>query len=179
AQADPTVNPAAPADTAAGAPAAHAGSHAVVAEAVRGSPETVAHLSAEILKKFGERSTRFDVELHPADMGRVDVRLTIEADGRLKAQMAFDNPVAAADLRARADELRRSLEQAGFQVSEDSFSFADRNAGGGSFEDARQQFAEGGRARARAFRAGEQAASLADAPPVARRAVRLGVDVRI
>jgi hypothetical protein len=41
--------------------------------------------------------------------------------------MAFDNPVAAADFRAHADELRRQLEQAGFQLSDNSLSFTDRN----------------------------------------------------
>ncbi len=85
--------------------------------AVRAGPETVTNLAAHIIRNLEGRATRFDVELHPADLGRVDVRLEIGAHGRLKASMSFENPQAAADMRGRSDELHRALEQAGFDLS--------------------------------------------------------------
>lgn len=152
------------------------------AAAVRGSPETVALLASAIARKLEGRTTHFDMELHPAEFGRVDVRLRIDADGRVAAQMSFDNPVAAADLRARADELRRQLEQAGFQVASEDLSFNDRSAGG-SGQDARQSFAALAEARdgarSRAFAEADRTARLADDASRLNRRMIAGLDVRV
>lgn len=173
---DPTV----PADlrspTAASAPVAHA------AHVVRGSPETVAHLAAQIAKKLDGQSTRFDVELNPQGLGKVDVRVEIGASGQISAAMLFDNPQAAQDVKARAAELQRMLEQAGFNL-----------AGGLSFDvasDTGQQGrawrddADTGRGdRGQAFRAALETAGQADAaaqgPLRLRQGVNAGLDVRI
>src|SRR5258708_6592975 len=87
------------------------------AVAVRGAPQTVANLAAQIAKKLDGRSTRFDVQLDPAGLGKVDVRVEIGGDGKMSASMAFDNPQAAAELKSRAGELQRALEQSGFDLS--------------------------------------------------------------
>lgn len=121
----------------------------------RATVETTAHLAAQIARKLDGRSTRFDMVLTPEDLGRVDVSLEIGKDGQLSARLAFDNPAAAADLRGRADELRRQLEAAGFQMTEDSLDFSQRDpsAGGGAFERQQQRnalFAGGGRLAAQA-----------------------------
>jgi len=117
--------------------------------------ETTAHLAAQIARRLDGRSTRFDMVLTPEDLGRVDVSLEIGKDGQLSARLAFDNPAAAADLRGRADELRRQLEAAGFQMTEDALDFSQRDpsAGGGGFERQQQRnalFAGGGRLAAQA-----------------------------
>ncbi|MBD3836257.1 MAG: flagellar hook-length control protein FliK [Brevundimonas sp.] len=93
--------------------------------------------------------------LTPEDLGRVDVTVEIDADGQLAARLAFDNPAAAADLRGRADELRRQLQDAGFQLSQDSLDFSQRDpsSGGGAFDRQQQRnalFAGGSRLAAQA-----------------------------
>ena len=93
--------------------------------------------------------------LTPEDLGRVDVSLEIGADGRLAARLAFDNPAAAAELRGRADELRRQLQDAGFQLASDSLDFTQRDtSSGGGFDRQQQQhqslFARGARLTAQA-----------------------------
>ncbi len=118
----------------------------------RATVETTAHLAAQILKKLEGRSTRFDMALTPEGLGRVDVSLEIDSDGRLAARLAFDNPAAATDMRARADELRRQLQDAGFQLTQDSLEFSERNpssgfGGGGAFERAPDRRAFAGAAR--------------------------------
>lgn len=98
---------------------------------VRGSPETVAKLSADILKKLDGRSTRFELALDPVGLGRVDVKIEIGAHGQISAALSFDNPQAAAELRGRAGDLRHALQQAGFDLPENALSFDLGNQAGG------------------------------------------------
>ncbi|MDX2334669.1 flagellar hook-length control protein FliK [Brevundimonas vesicularis] len=126
----------------------------------RATVETTAQLAAQIARKLDGRSTRFDMVLTPEDLGRVDVSLEIGKDGQLSARLAFDNPAAAADLKGRADELRRQLQEAGFQVAGDALDFSQRDpsAGGGAFERQQQRNA--------LFAGGSRLAAQADMPIV-------------
>lgn len=151
---------------------------------VRGSPETVANLAAQIARKLEGRSTRFDVELNPEGLGKVDVRVEIGAHGRLTAALAFDNPQAAQDLKARAADLQRALEQAGFDVAGGlSFDVAqDQGGGRQAWQDARSELGEN--FRGQAFRAALETAG--DAADIAtqgalrlRQGVNAGLDLRI
>jgi len=160
----------------AAAPAAHS------AHAVRGSPETVANLAAQIIKKLEGQSTRFDLELNPNGLGKVDVRIEIGAQGQLTASMMFDNAQAAQDLKARANELQRTLEQAGFDLS--GGRSLDVAAHGRHQGQAWQDQGEAGSAfRGQAFRAALETAGDADIATHGalrlRRGVNAGVDVRI
>jgi flagellar hook-length control protein FliK len=85
--------------------------------------QTVSRLAADLVKKLQARTTRFQVALQPAGLGRVDVNIRIGADGAVAAALNFDNPQAAEALKARAGELRTALEQAGFQLSGQDLSF--------------------------------------------------------
>ncbi|MEN5177281.1 flagellar hook-length control protein FliK [Brevundimonas diminuta] len=136
-EADPAAAPLPPAEAAAPqAPGAHR--DLGLSQLSRATVETTAQIAAQIIRKLDGRSTRFDMALTPEGLGRVDVSLEIESDGQVTARLAFDNPAAAADLRARADELRRQLLDAGLQVSPDDLEFAERDPssgfGDGAFE---------------------------------------------
>lgn len=165
------------------AAATHAAAPAAHAAPVKATPETVAHLTAQISKKLDGQSTKFDVELNPAGLGRVSVSVEIAASGKMTAAMSFESPQAAAELRARSNELQRALEQAGFDLSGGlSFDVAgDRGDGRGA---AQQQQNDGAAWRGRAFQAVlgtagdavEAASSLA--LNYGRRSTT-GVDVRI
>nr|WP_314433885.1 flagellar hook-length control protein FliK [uncultured Brevundimonas sp.] len=121
--------------------------------------ETTAHLAAQIARSLDGKSTRFDMVLTPEDLGRVDVSLEIGDDGQLAARLAFDNPAAAAELRGRADELRKQLQDAGFQMAGDAldFSHRDQPQGGDAFERQQQRNA--------LFGGGSRLALSADASP--------------
>lgn len=136
--------------------------------------DSLAQVSAQIIRRLELRTTRFDMELNPVELGRVDVRLDIDAEGRLAARLAFDNPAAALELRGRVDDLRRELQQAGFQLADDAFSFTDRGGSdrGGEFESEAAR-----RAHARSTAAAEQADAASQ--PVLRTLTRLGLDVRV
>lgn len=101
----------------------------------RATVETTAQIAAQIQNRLNGRSTRFEMALTPEGLGRVDVSLEIDSDGNLAARLAFDNPAAAAELRGRADELRRQLEQAGLHLESDALQFTERDpsSGGSGF----------------------------------------------
>jgi hypothetical protein len=97
--------------------------------------------------------------------------------------MAFENPHSAQELRNRAGELSRALEQAGFDVTDGlSFDVAD-NPGGSNQNSGGQDQTRDAPSRGRAFMAALQNASGADAPPLVHRTyARLrasGVDIKI
>ena len=129
---------------------------------VRSGPQTLAGLAAQIVSKFDGKTTRFDVELHPLDLGRVDVRLEVGAGGQISAAMSFDNPQAAADMRARSADLQKALENAGFNLSGGlSFDVAgDRGQGGGRNSGAEPGPAQRVRALETATNAAAEAADL-------------------
>ena len=117
-----------------------------VSQLSRSTVEATAQIAAQILRRLEGRSTRFEMALTPDELGRVDVKLDIDAEGRLNARLAFDNPAAATDLRGRADELRRQLEDAGFHLADDAFEFTERDSNSSAFD--RGQDARNGSSRA-------------------------------
>lgn len=96
---------------------------ASLAAQVRGAPETVAKLAAGILDKLEGQSTKFDLQLDPHGLGKVDVSVEIASDGKLTAQLGFDSALGMSELRGRAQELRTALEQAGFSLADNALSF--------------------------------------------------------
>jgi hypothetical protein len=125
--------------------------------------QTVPLLANEILRKSGGRSAQFDISLTPEGLGKVDVQISINPRGELTASMVFDTPQAAAELRGRAAELQKSLEQAGFQVSQNGLSFSDTSRQGfGSAQQQAQHDQRQGPAHARAFTQASDTASLTD-----------------
>ena len=138
--------------------------------------DTTAQIAAQISKTLAGRSTRFEMGLTPEGLGRVDVSLEIDASGQLAARLAFDNPLAATELRGRVDDLRRELQDAGFTIARDGLEFAERQSSSGGGFDRRQ-----GRAFASASRIAADA-DLATPTPAAWTSLSLtprGVDLKV
>ena len=125
--------------------------------------QTVPMLANEILRKSGGRSAQFDISLTPEGLGKVDVQISINPKGELTASMVFDTPQAAAELRGRAAELQKSLEQAGFQVSQNGLNFSDTSRQGfGSAQQQAQHNQRQGPDHTRAFTEASDTAALTD-----------------
>lgn len=102
--------------------------------------QTVSHLASQIFDRLGgAKATRFQVDLNPAGLGRVEVRVEISMSGELTAALSFENPAAAQELRARAGELQSALQQAGFDVSRTALHFDSGNHFGQGLWDQNQQ----------------------------------------
>ena len=159
---------------------ANAAALAHAATLVRGSPQTVANLAAQIAKKLDGRSSRFDVQLDPAGLGKVDVRVEIDAAGKMTAAMNFDSQQAANELKSRAGELQRALEQAGFDMS-GGMSFDVANQGGQGGAQGQNTGDNNSTSRGRAFQAVLDGAAEADVSQLASysRTAKSGLDIRI
>lgn len=140
---------------------------------------TTAEIAAQFVQKLGQRVARFDMVLTPETLGTVEIAMEVGADGDVKARMVFDTPAAANELRARAEELRRQLNEAGFQISENALEFTDRESDQrGGF----QQFMSDSRSGRRAFAGSSRLAEQADAPPPVWQSLNLaptGVDMKV
>ncbi|CAN5259223.1 hypothetical protein BH10PSE1_BH10PSE1_32040 [soil metagenome] len=139
--------------------------------------DTTVQIAARITRELKGRSTRFEMGLTPEGLGRVDVSLDIDSGGQLTARLAFDNPLAATELRGKADELRRELTDAGFTIARDGLDFSERqpSSSNGGFD--RQQ----GRAFASASRITNDA-DLSQPAPAAWMSLSLtrsGVDMKV
>jgi len=141
----------------------------------RATIETTASLAAQITSRLAGRATRFELGLTPEGLGRVDVTLEIDTEGQLSARLAFYNPLAATELRGRADELRRQLEDAGFTLARDALDFFSRDHPSGG--ERRQQRAV---AYADRHAAGNDVPDLpAVRPPSSSSLTPQGVDVKV
>ena len=148
---------------------------------VRSTPETVAALAVQAARKLDDGVTRFDLELNPLGLGRVDVHLEIDSSGRVRAAFTFETSHSARELSRRAEDLQRSLEASGFNLSGGlSFDVAgDRSQGRSSgWNDARD-----GRDPPASPPEREAHADILPPPssPLAGRglSLRAGVDIRI
>ena len=165
-----TGQPAAPTAMAAPVVAFQPVQHATPA----GLGQTVARLSADIVRGVQSKSSHFEVGLDPAGLGRVDVKVRIGADGAMTASLKFDNPQSAEALKARSGELRAALEQAGFSLEGSGLSFTSGDSG--------RQAENGGGNLFRAGAAFAAAAEAADPSLVAIHAGQTasgGLDMRI
>ncbi|MFO0541004.1 MAG: flagellar hook-length control protein FliK [Phenylobacterium sp.] len=148
---------------------------------VRATPETLAALSAQMARRLDDGTTRFTLELNPGDLGRVDVRMEIDAAGGIRAAFTFEHAHSASEMSRRSDELQKSLESAGFNLSGGlSFDVAGDRSQGRS-----QAWAEARDERSRTPAAPEPelaregSTQIADALSGRRTSARSGVDIRI
>jgi len=81
-------------------------------------------------------SKQFDIRLDPPELGRVEVRLSIDASGKTQAHMTADQPQTLELLQKDATNLTRALRDAGLDVSQNGLNFSlkgqSQNGGGQS-----------------------------------------------
>lgn len=90
-------------------------------------------IGVEIARHVAAGRDEVMIRLAPAEMGRIDVRLSFDDKGALHAAVSADSPQALHMLRRDAGDLGRSLADAGIRTDSSSFSFDSRDSGAGQF----------------------------------------------
>jgi len=118
---NPLINPNTPAGNVPANPIAVA--HVTQHLQVTAAPNLPA-LAVEIAAKSQSGAKQFDIRLDPPELGRVEVRLSIDATGKASAHLSADQPQTLSLLQKDASVLTRALRDAGLDVSQDGLNFS-------------------------------------------------------
>lgn len=104
----------------------------IAAAGANAAPDTNA-LAVTIAARSLSGAKQFEIRLDPPELGRVEVRLSIDASGKTQAHMTADQPQTLDLLRKDAPALTQALRDAGLDVSQSGLNFSlrgqDRQAG--------------------------------------------------
>ncbi len=98
------------------------------AKAVQQSPvlqqPAAQQVAIQISRAVGEGQNRFEISLHPQELGKVEVKLEIGHDGRVLATVAAERPETLSMLRRDAFALEQALQNAGLNADSGSLQFS-------------------------------------------------------
>ena len=91
-------------------------------------------VAIQIRKAVKEGMDRIQIQLEPADLGRIDVTMEVANDGKVMAVLKADNPETLDLMMKDARSLERALADAGLDVDSNSLEFqlSDQGAGQGT-----------------------------------------------
>ncbi|OYU76042.1 MAG: hypothetical protein CFE32_11910 [Alphaproteobacteria bacterium PA3] len=92
-------------------------------------PHTIPMLAAAMMRRISNGLKEFTLRLDPPELGRVDVRLTVGTDKKVRAVVSTDRPEALKDLALSARDLTRALQEAGLELEENGLSFSMNDQG--------------------------------------------------
>ena len=81
-------------------------------------------MAAQISKFAQKGETRFEIRLDPADLGKVDVRLTIGSDGQTRAHLFVERPETLDMFMRDQRMMERSLMQSGLNLDKQGLEFS-------------------------------------------------------
>ncbi|MBL8571508.1 MAG: flagellar hook-length control protein FliK [Phreatobacter sp.] len=95
-----------------------------------GSVVPVHALAVTIAARASTGSTRFDIKLDPPELGRIEVQMTLDREGRVKSRMVVEKQETLDLLQRDQRNLERTLAQAGLETTEGSIEFSLKDQGG-------------------------------------------------
>jgi flagellar hook-length control protein FliK len=87
-------------------------------------------LAVAIAARSQSGAKQFDIRLDPPELGRVEIRLSIDATGKASAHLSADQPQTLDLLQKDAPTLTRALRDAGLNVSQNGLNFSLRQQPG-------------------------------------------------
>ncbi|MFN7496645.1 MAG: flagellar hook-length control protein FliK [Hyphomonadaceae bacterium] len=128
-------------------------------------PHTIPMLAAAMMRRISNGMKEFTLRLDPPELGRVDVRLTVGPDKKVRAVVSTDRPEALKDLALSARDLTRALQEAGLDLEENGLSFSMNDQGSSQQNrDTHQQQSARMMGGAEVYETSEAAKSEASAP---------------
>ncbi len=82
-----------------------------------------AALASRMARRAADGSTRFQLRLDPPELGRVDVRLQIDADGVARAHLTVERPEALQELSRHVRAFERAFHEAGVTLEREGLAF--------------------------------------------------------
>jgi flagellar hook-length control protein FliK len=104
-------------------------------------PSPVEQIKVQIDKGLAAGNDSISIQLHPQDMGRVDIKLDFQ-DGQVTTTVTADHPDTLQALKADAANLQQSLQDAGLNADPNAMSFQLRD--GGQQQQQQGQASQGG-----------------------------------
>jgi flagellar hook-length control protein FliK len=87
-------------------------------------------VAVQIKKAIGQGADQIRIQLKPAELGAVEVKLAVTEDGRAMAVVSVERPETLDLLQRDANGLRQALQDAGLSTDSNSLSFNLRGEGG-------------------------------------------------
>lgn len=81
-------------------------------------------LAVHIARKFEAGTNQFEIRLHPAELGHLDISLSVAEDGHVQAVLRAERPETLDLLQRDARVLEQQLRQAGLEVGSNALSFS-------------------------------------------------------
>lgn len=81
-------------------------------------------LALQIARKFEAGISQFEISLHPAELGQLDISLSVADDGHIQAVLRAERPETLELLQRDARSLEQQLRQAGLEVGSNALSFS-------------------------------------------------------
>jgi flagellar hook-length control protein FliK len=91
----------------------------------------IPQIAGEMVTRFRQGQSRFEIRLDPPELGRVDVRIEVDSDGRVHSRLMVEKSETLDLLKADQRALERALHEAGFKSDQNTLSFSLRDDRGG------------------------------------------------
>ena len=92
-----------------------------------------AQVAAQMQQQARPGQSRFQIRLDPAELGRIDVEMTVTKDGEVKAKLTVDKSETLDLFMRDQRSLERALEAAGLKADQGNLQFSLRDEGGRGF----------------------------------------------
>jgi len=94
---------------------------------IANTPVPVSGLAVDIALRAAGGSSRFEIRLDPAELGRIDVRLDVDKHGNVTSHLTVERPATLDMLRQDAPRLQQALEDAGLKTGDSGLQFSLRD----------------------------------------------------
>jgi hypothetical protein len=94
------------------------------ASAASAATPDLSGLAVSIAAKAKDGQNEFNISMEPAELGRVDVRISVDAAGKAQAHLTADKPQTLQMLQRDSQTLERSLKDSGLNLSNNGLNFS-------------------------------------------------------
>jgi flagellar hook-length control protein FliK len=91
---------------------------------VQAAPPDLNALAINIAAKSQGGAKQFDISLEPAELGRVEVRLTVDSTGNAQAHLVAERPETLQMLQRDSGTLSHALKESGVQLGDNGLQFS-------------------------------------------------------